>query len=354
MHALLNKASSVVVFALLLVVVATAAAAFTAGAYGAPSPGTTDPGLTLTAAPGAVNGGSAARLTVHMAVPGASLQLSRRYEGESEFTPLRALTTDALGDLSWAAWPRGTATYRVEFAGGAEWAPASAEARVEVRPKLTLTMSADGTVFTGDRVTLRVHLAPYRPGGVVELQRWDAGAGTWVVLKSLTLDGASKAQWVWRPGQAGRQKLRARSAADADNVAVVSGVAALEVFDASNPYGVPSTYPHLILVDRSQYKLYYYERGRVVRVFDCVLGRPSLPTPLGHFRIYAKDPQMYGAYGPRRMRYLGAYAIHGTNEPWLLSRWPRNYSHGCTRLSNSHILWLFDQVHVGTPVWNVP
>jgi lipoprotein-anchoring transpeptidase ErfK/SrfK len=63
---------------------------------------------------------------------------------------------------------------------------------------------------------------------------------------------------------------------------------------------------------------------------------------------------MYGPYGPRRMRYLGAYAIHGTNEPWLLSRSPRNYSHGCTRLSNPHILWLFDRVHVGTPVWNVP
>ena len=354
MHAPLNKASSALVFALLLVVVATAAVAFTAGAYGAPAPGSTDPELTLSAAPGTVSGGAAARLSIHIAAPGASLQLSRRYEGESEFTALRSLTTDALGDLSWAVWPRGSATYRVEFAGSAEWAPASAEARLEVRPKLTVTTSADGTVFTGDRVTLRVQLVPDRPGGVVELQRWDSGAATWVVLKSLTLDGASKAQWVWRPSQAGRQRLRARSAADADNVAVVSGTAALEVFDASNPYGVPSKYPHLILVDRSQYKLYYYERGRVVRVFDCVLGRPSLPTPLGHYKIYAKDPQMYGAYGPRRMRYLGAYAIHGTNEPWLLSRWPRNYSHGCSRLSNSHILWLFDQVHVGTPVWNVP
>jgi len=92
----------------------------------------------------------------------------------------------------------------------------------------------------------------------------------------------------------------------------------------------------------------------VVRVFDCVLGRPSLPTPRGHYRIYAKDAHMYGPYGPRRMRYLGAYAIHGTNEPWLLGRYPRNYSHGCTRLSNAHILWLFDRVPVGTPVWNVP
>ena len=111
---------------------------------------------------------------------------------------------------------------------------------------------------------------------------------------------------------------------------------------------------HYIVVDRSQYKLYYMEHGILKRVFDCVLGRPSLPTPLGHFRIYAKDPHMSGPYGPRRMRYLGEYAIHGTDEPWLLGRFPRNYSHGCTRLSNTHILWLFARVPVGTPVWNVP
>lgn len=340
------------VLALLLVVAVAAVVA--PSAAGASVAGAAAPELTLTASPGTVSGGNSARLAVHIAVPAATLQLSRRYVGESEFTQLRSVTTDAHGDLSWAVWPRGSATYKVAFAGTAEWAPAYAEAHVEVRPKVTLTTSADGTVFTGDRVTLRVQVAPDRPGGLVEVQRWDSGAGTWALLKSLTLDGDSKARWVWRPSQAGRQRLRARVVADAEHAAAVSGVRKLEVFDASNPYGVPSKYPHLILVDLSQYKLYYYERGRVVRVFDCVLGRPSLPTPRGHYRIYAKDAHMYGPYGPRRMRYLGAYAIHGTNEPWLLSRFPRNYSHGCTRLSNAHILWLFDRVRVGTPVWNVP
>jgi hypothetical protein len=355
-HALVDKASSVLVLALVLLVTgATIGGPSVAGAASASATGTADPGLTLTATPGIVSGGHAATLAVHMAVPGATLQLSRRYVGESEFTLLRSVTTDNYGDLSWAAWPRSGAMYKVEFAGTPEWAPAYAEARVDVRPKVTLTTFADGTVFTGGRVTVRVQVAPGRPGGVVEVQRWDSAAGTWVVLRSLTLDGASKARWVWRPSQAGWQKLRARIAADADHVAGVSSARRLEVFDASsNPYGVPSKYPHLILVDISRYKLYYYERGRVVRVFDCVLGRPSLPTPRGHYRIYAKDAHMYGPYGPRRMRYLGAYAIHGTNEPWLLSRDPRNYSHGCTRLSNSHILWLFRHVHIGTPVWNVP
>ena len=85
---------------------------------------------------------------------------------------------------------------------------------------------------------------------------------------------------------------------------------------------MPTKYPHLILVDLSKYKLYYHEHGVVIRVFDCVLGRPSLPTPKGHYKIYAKDPHMGGPYGPYRMRYLGLYAIHGTNEPWLLEQVP--------------------------------
>jgi hypothetical protein len=327
-HASLNKASSVLTIALLLVVAAAAGAVFAAGASAASSAGSTDPGLTLTATPGTVRSDQSATVVAHLGVPGAVLQVSRRYAGESAFTWLKTLTADADGSASWEPRLRRTLTYRVEFAGDATYAAAGAEVRVQV--------------------------SPAHPGGTVELGRWDSAAREWSVLQSLTLDGDSRAQWVWRPSQAGRQKLRAGIAADGEHVAGFSGVRDLEVFDASNPYGVPSKYPHLILVDRSQYKLYYYERGRVVKVFDCVLGRPSLPTPLGHFKIYAKDPNMYGPYGPRRMRYLGAYAIHGTNEPWLLSRSPRNYSHGCTRLSNPHILWLFDRVHVGTPVWNVP
>ena len=121
-----------------------------------------------------------------------------------------------------------------------------------------------------------------------------------------------------------------------------------------NPYGVPRSEAHFIVVDKSDYRLYYHEYGRVVRVFDCVLGKPSTPTPLGRFRIYSKESDVGGSYGPRRMRYLGPYAIHGTNEPWLLTRFPRAYSHGCTRLANDNVLWLYARVHVGTRIWNVP
>ena len=83
-------------------------------------------------------------------------------------------------------------------------------------------------------------------------------------------------------------------------------------------------------------------------------GGPSLPTPLGHFKVYARGMWPGGPYGARIMSYHPPCAIHGTNEPHLLSRFPRNFSHGCTRLSNANAIWLYDHAPLGTPVWNVP
>ena len=118
--------------------------------------------------------------------------------------------------------------------------------------------------------------------------------------------------------------------ADAEHLAAHSQAWKSTVFDKSNPFGVPAKYAHLIVVSVHHYKLYYYERGVVVRVFDCVTdGRRCRPLS-GRYQIYAKDPHIGGPYGPYRMRYLGLFAIHGTNEPWLLGRYPRNFSHGCT------------------------
>ena len=347
-------------FALVALVVAVMAffcgAVVTAALASAPraSAPPADPGLGVQASPSSVRYGESVRLQVHIGVPGATVQLSRAYTGDPSPTPLRTLVTDAAGDAAWTDTPAASATYRAEYAGDAAWAAAVADAAVTVRAKVQLSTDAGARVRTGDAVTVKVGVVPGAAAAPVAIQEWDAGAGSWDTLATVTPDGSAQARWVWRPRSLGRHRLRAVLSASAASPLSVSGVRSVRVFDRTDKYGVPATYPHLILVDLSEYRLHYYEHGRVVRTFDCVLGRPSLPTPRGHFKIYAKDPSMSGAYGPRRMRYRGLYAIHGTNEPWLLSRWPRNYSHGCTRLSNTNIVWLFDRVHVGTPVWNVP
>jgi lipoprotein-anchoring transpeptidase ErfK/SrfK len=51
--------------------------------------------------------------------------------------------------------------------------------------------------------------------------------------------------------------------------------------------------------------------------------------------------------------YVGIIGIHGTDQPQLLQRFPRAYSHGCTRLYNRDITWLYRRCPVGTRVWSV-
>jgi len=313
-----------------------------------PAP-TATPTLTLTGVPATATAGTHVMLAADLGIPLAALQLSSMPAGDTVFTPLASLTADAAGSVQYWTSPRSTTTYRVEFAGDAGWAAASAETPVAVRPRLQFTATA--TVYQGQGVAFGVQVSPAHAGATVVLQikRGD----TWTPWRSLVLDAASRASSTWHSDRQGCFPFRTWMAADSGHVAGASGVHVVLVKNA-NPYHVPTASAHYIVVDISQYLLYYHEHGHIVRVFKCVTGRPSLPTPLGHFRIYAKDPHMSGEYGPRRMRYLGLYAIHGTNEPWLLRRFPRNYSHGCTRLANRDIVWLYSRCPVGTLVWNVP
>jgi lipoprotein-anchoring transpeptidase ErfK/SrfK len=320
------------VLAVVLVAAAPAAAAPSAAASADPTPSPSSsavPALTLTASPTGVVAGRAAVLTAALGRPGLAgqaLELSAEAAGASAFTPLAGATTGADGHAVFSESPAVTTTYRVDFAGAAGWAPASAETTVAVAPRVTLT--GPGAVFGWREIALKVAVSAPRPGANVVLQ-------------------------LRRGTRLGSFAYRVTIAADAACLAGASAVVVVRV-KSPNTYHVPIAPAHFIVVDKSQYRLYYLEHGWVVRVFDCVLGRPALPTPLGHYHIYAKDPHMGGPYGPRRMRYLGLFAIHGTDEPWLLHRFPRNYSHGCTRLSDAHILWLYPRCPVGTPVWNVP
>ena len=94
-------------------------------------------------------------------------------------------------------------------------------------------------------------------------------------------------------------------AADAEHAAGASGVRRVQV-RAPNPYGVPLGAARIVVVDLSQYRMYFFSHGREVRSFPCVLGRPSLPTPRGHFRIFAKGMNPGGPYGARIMSYHSA------------------------------------------------
>jgi lipoprotein-anchoring transpeptidase ErfK/SrfK len=113
-------------------------------------------------------------------------------------------------------------------------------------------------------------------------------------------------------------------------------------------------------VDLERLTVTLYRAGRRVFAAPAGVGKPSWPTPKGHFYIRNKLTSFASpVYGPlafgtsARSRVLtdwpggGFIGIHGTNEPQLL---PGRVSHGCIRLRNRDIVRLAELMPVGTPV----
>ncbi len=127
-----------------------------------------------------------------------------------------------------------------------------------------------------------------------------------------------------------------------------------------------------IRIDLSERKLYLYSEGKLVKTYSVAVGRPSYPTPKGHWKIITKEvnptwnppdsPWAAGAVAigpgpddPLGTRWMGLSApgvgIHGTNEPWSIGSYA---SHGCIRMHIPDAEDLFDRVFIGTPVDIVP
>lgn len=116
-------------------------------------------------------------------------------------------------------------------------------------------------------------------------------------------------------------------------------------------------YATCIVIDKSDFKLYWVKNNELVKTYPIAIGRPGMETPVRTWKILAKyhtDPG--SVYGPRKMRLFKksgsgweftAYAIHGTNQPWVIGT---KASHGCIRMYNSDVLELFPQVPIGTMV----
>jgi lipoprotein-anchoring transpeptidase ErfK/SrfK/putative cell wall-binding protein len=116
-------------------------------------------------------------------------------------------------------------------------------------------------------------------------------------------------------------------------------------------------YATCIVIDKSDFRLYWVKNNQLVKSYPVAIGRPGMETPVRTWKILAKyqtDPG--GVYGPRKMRLFAksgsswvytSYAIHGTNEPWVIGT---KASHGCIRMYNADVLELYPQVPLGTLV----
>jgi lipoprotein-anchoring transpeptidase ErfK/SrfK len=115
-----------------------------------------------------------------------------------------------------------------------------------------------------------------------------------------------------------------------------------------------------LVIDLESLRATLFRRGKPVFRSPVGVGKPSWPTPSGHFYIRNKltgyaSPE-YGpvAFGTSaRSRVLtdwpagGYVGIHGTDQPSLI---PGRVSHGCIRLRNEDIRRLSRLMPVGTPL----
>jgi lipoprotein-anchoring transpeptidase ErfK/SrfK len=116
-------------------------------------------------------------------------------------------------------------------------------------------------------------------------------------------------------------------------------------------------YATCIIIDKSEFKLYWVRNNVLVKKYPVAIGRPGMETPVRLWRVGGKvkcDPR--SVYGPRKLvlyKWTGSgwaytnYGIHGTNQPWVIGT---KASHGCIRMYNRDISELWPQVPLYTRV----
>jgi lipoprotein-anchoring transpeptidase ErfK/SrfK len=117
-----------------------------------------------------------------------------------------------------------------------------------------------------------------------------------------------------------------------------------------------------IQINRAARRVWIYHHGKLATSFSAVVGKPSTPTPKGHFfveeTVIMPTSEPGGPYAlatSARSNVLqefdggpGQIAIHGRDG---LGGTPgQAESHGCIRLMTANIDWLIARITPGTPV----
>jgi lipoprotein-anchoring transpeptidase ErfK/SrfK len=135
------------------------------------------------------------------------------------------------------------------------------------------------------------------------------------------------------------------------------------------PSRTAASFGPVIVITRSTNTLRLYSGPSLVRTFSVATGQAIYPTPAGIWQIadMQRNPWWYppvqdewakglkpvppGPSNPLGTRWMGLNApgvgIHGTDAPASIGY---SASHGCIRMQVPDAEWLFEHVHVGTPV----
>ena len=130
-------------------------------------------------------------------------------------------------------------------------------------------------------------------------------------------------------------------------------------------------YPTLLIADRVNFKLRYYQKLKLVKEYTVAVGAVGFDTPAGLYHIQNKavDPawsvpnsdwagDLAGtvvpggvAENPLKARWMGIFdgaGIHGTDQTYSLGS---AASHGCIRMAIPDVIELYDRVPVGAPIY---
>lgn len=230
------------------------------------------------------------------------------------------------------------------------------------------------------RVVARAMAVPETASAEVYLDIDEAALAAWVegvaseidtatVDAAYTLSKSALAVTASRPGASVDRAATLQNLADA----VGSGTKQAElVVVHSEPAVTSDSLGAAIVIDKSEHRMRFYDKGALVKTYVVTVGRPTYPTPSGSFEITLKRlwpswgnpgsdwargmpayiPPGYGnPLGTRAINLdIPGIRIHGTwNDPYIGT----STSHGCIRMHRKDIEELFDRVEVGDPVYIV-
>lgn len=132
-------------------------------------------------------------------------------------------------------------------------------------------------------------------------------------------------------------------------------------------------YPTYMVVDRPDFKLFFYQHLKLTHTYPIAVGQAGLETPPGLHHILDKqvDPAWHvpnsswagslagqvippGPDDPLVARWMAiddqGDGIHGTNEPWSIGS---AASHGCIRMLVPDVIQLYSMTPLGTPAYVV-
>jgi len=121
-----------------------------------------------------------------------------------------------------------------------------------------------------------------------------------------------------------------------------------------------------IEVDKSAQKMYFFVEDENLKQFNVATGKPSTPTPSGHFSVFRKAPSLNyympagsavsreGYFIPNveaNMQFRsGGFFIHEREVNWRRINNGTASSHGCINMRRADAWWVYEHTPMNTPV----